>query len=189
MKRVVIVHCWDGTPSYCWYPWTKAQLEEKGFMVEVPAMPDTSHPNLTAWLPKLKKVIGSPDEDLFLIGHSVGVITILRYLEQLSPDAKVGGLVLVAGFTDPLGFEQLESYFTKPVDFEAIKSHIAKGSILIHSDNDQYVPVRYGEGLKNKLNAKLIVLKNMGHFSGAVDKEDSCTELPEIVKAILGLEG
>ncbi len=27
MKKVIIVHCWDGTPIYCWYPKVKKDLE------------------------------------------------------------------------------------------------------------------------------------------------------------------
>lgn len=31
MKRVILVHCWEGYPDYCWYPQTEKELEEKGF--------------------------------------------------------------------------------------------------------------------------------------------------------------
>ena len=29
MKRAIIVHCWDGYPEYCWYPYVKKELESK----------------------------------------------------------------------------------------------------------------------------------------------------------------
>ena len=29
MKRVIIIHCWEGYPKYCWYPYVKKELEEK----------------------------------------------------------------------------------------------------------------------------------------------------------------
>lgn len=44
MKRAIIIHCWEGYPEYCWYPYAKNKLEEKGFQVEVPAFPDTENP-------------------------------------------------------------------------------------------------------------------------------------------------
>src|SRR5579864_5467326 len=100
MVRVVIVHCWNGYPEYCWYPETKRELEEKGFQVEVPSFPETDSPKLSLWLPKLKEVVGKPDQELFLVGHSAGAITILRYLETLTGGERVGGVILVAGFTD-----------------------------------------------------------------------------------------
>ena len=113
MNRVVIVHCWEGYPDYCWYPQTKKELENKGFKVEVPEMPETELPKLAKWLPKLQEVAGKPDRDLYLIGHSSGVITIIRYLESLSADQKIGGAVFVAGFTNDLGYEELKNFFEK----------------------------------------------------------------------------
>jgi len=92
--------------------------------------------------------------------------------------------VLVAGFTDNLGFEELKNFFEKPIDFEAIKQHSSK-FVAIHSDNDPYVPLKHGDIFKEKLGAKLIVKHNFKHFSGPVDKEDSCTELPDVVESIV----
>ena len=122
MKKVIIVHCWDGYPDYCWYPYAKRELEKKGFEVLVPAFPDTELPKLDSWLPKLQEVVGSPSKDVFLIGHSVGCITILRYLETLKENQKIGGVVFVAGFTDDLGFDELKNFFTTPINFEKIKT-------------------------------------------------------------------
>lgn len=186
MKRVIIVHCWDGYPQYCWYPQVKKELEEKGFLVEVPAMPETNLPKLSLWLPKLKEVAGESSEDLYLIGHSAGCVTILRYLEDLDEGKKVGGVVLVAGFTDDLGFEELKNFFEDPIDFEKIKAK-SDNFVLIHSDNDSYVDLKYGDLLKEKLNAKLIIKHNMGHFSGLVDNSKSVISLPDATEAIMDI--
>lgn len=180
MNRVIIVHCWEGYPEYCWYPSVKRELEEKRFQVMVPAFPETKVPKLKAWLPKLREVVGEPNEKTFLVGHSVGCITILRYLESLSQGRKVDGVVLVAGFTDDLGFKELKNFFTTPVDFDEIKKHCPK-FIAIQSDNDPFVPLKHGDVFKNKLGAKVITKHNAGHFSG---KEDNCSELPDVVAGI-----
>ncbi len=182
-KKAVIVHCWGGNPKYCWYPQTRKELEAAGFQVEIPEMPDTEFPKLSLWLPKLKQVIGRPDENLYLIGHSAGVITILRYLEQLD-SGKVGGVVMVAGFTDDLGYEELKNFFETPIDFEKIKKS-SKNFVAINSDNDPYVDLKYGDILKEKLGAKLIIKHDMGHFSGPMDNEESFLSLPEVTREIL----
>lgn len=184
MKRAVIVHCWDGMPEYCWYPWLKAELEKVGYEVEVPAMPDTKAPRQDLWVPKLHEVIGEPDEDLVLVGHSVGCIAILRYLESLNENQKIGKAILVAGFTDDLGFEELKNYFETPIDFEKIQSHCNR-FVAIHSDNDPYVPLKHADIFKEKLGAEVIILRNKKHFSGPVDNEESCTELPEALESIV----
>jgi predicted alpha/beta hydrolase family esterase len=188
MKRAVIVHCWGGKPDYCWYPWAKQQLEAGGFTVALPAMSETDTPKLSAWLPELVKTIGQPDEELFLIGHSLGCVTIMRYLESLPAGVKVGGIVFVAGFTDNLGYPELENFFRTPLDLGAVKSHLEPGAVFIHSDNDKYVDVKYGEELAEKLAGKLMVFPGMGHFSGPLDSKDSCTELPAVMEAIKELE-
>ncbi len=183
-KRAIIVHCWDGYSEYCWYPYVKKELEKQGFEVKVPAFPETEEPKLDRWLPVLKKEIGVPDENLYLIGHSVGCITILRYLEGLNPSQRIGGVVLVAGFVDDLGFEELKNFFTTDVPLEEVKDK-ADYFVAIHSDNDPYVPLKHGDIFKEKLGAKLIIKHNAKHFSGPVDKEDSCLELPEVVNSII----
>lgn len=179
VKRVIIVHCWEGSPGYCWYPYAKKELEKKGFEVTVPAFPETELPKLSAWLPKLKEVVGVPDAGIFLVGHSVGCTTILRYLESLSQGESIGGAVFVAGFTDDLGLEELKNFFTTPINFDEAKKHCPR-FVAIHSDNDPYVPLKHGDIFKEKLGAKVVIKHNAGHFSG----EDNCIELPDVVSSV-----
>lgn len=181
MKRAVIVHCWDGTSGYAWYPWVKSELTKQGYEVAVPDMPDTSAPKLATWLPYLQQTIGQPDDELVLIGHSIGAATILRYLETLQDD-QVGKVILVAGFTDQLGFAELENFFENRLDYGKIKQKSKHGFVAIQSDNDPYVSAQYGERLKAELGAKLVIKHGAGHMSGAVDNEDSCTQLPEVIE-------
>jgi predicted alpha/beta hydrolase family esterase len=60
----------------------------------------------------------------------------------------------------------------------------AGGFVAIHSDDDPYVPLRFGDILKRELGAELIVKHAMGHFSGPIDKEESCTALPDVAAAV-----
>lgn len=184
MKRAVVVHCWEGYPEYCWYPWVKKELEGKGFQVEVGAFPDTEKPNLNAWLPKLREVIGEPDEELFLIGHSLGCATIMRYLETLSENQKIGGVVFVAGFNENVGYDEIQSFFETPVDLEKIEGRVKNGFVAIHSDDDPYVDLKYADVFKEKLGAEIIIKHNAKHFSGAIEDEKSCTQLPDVVLSI-----
>jgi hypothetical protein len=134
------------------------------------------------WVLHLAELVGKPTENDYFIGHSLGCITILRYLEQIEESQKVGGAILIAGFTDDLGYKELSSFFQKPINFSKIKSR-SKEFIAIHSDNDPYVALSYGDILKEKLDAKLIIGHNMKHFSG----DDNITELPVALGAILDI--
>lgn len=184
MKRAIIVHCWEGYPQYCWYPWVKKELEAKGFQVEVPAFPETENPKLDGWLTKLKEIIGKPDEELYLIGHSLGCATIMRYLESLSENQKVGGVVFVAGFNENVGYAEIQTFFETPIDLEKIKSKSKNGFQAVHSDDDPHVDLKYADVFKNKLGAKVIIKHNAKHFSGAIEGEEPCLELPDVVQSV-----
>ncbi len=190
-KRAFLIHGWGGSPNEGWRPWLKDELEKRGFEVFAPSMPDTDSPKLTAWLDKLKETVGVSDNQCFFVGHSLGCITILRYLEKLAQEQKIGGAVLVAGFTDKgltLGEDEnindIGTFFEVGVDFEKIKKRRNK-FIAIHSDNDPYVPLRFGDILKEKLGAELIVKHDMSHFSG----DDNINELPCVLEAVLKISG
>lgn len=185
-KRAFIIHGWGGKPEDGWRPWLRDELAARGFEMAVPAMPDTDHPRMDAWLSTLRSEVGTPDEYCYFVGHSLGVITILRYFEVLEKRQKVGGAVLVAGFTDLTinvtdeDTVELKSFFQTPVDFARVKEHCQK-FVAIHSDNDPYVSQRFGEILRDKLGAQLIVMHNMRHFSG----DDGITELPTALESVL----
>lgn len=184
MKRAIIIHCWEGYPQYCWYPWVKKELEVKGFQVAVPAFPETELPKMDRWVPKLQEVIGVPDENLYLIGHSIGCATIMRYLETLKENERVGGVVFVAGFTENVGYAEIQNFFETPLDLEKIKTKAKKGFVAIHSDDDPYVDLRYANTFKEKLGAEIIIKHGAKHFSGAIEGEQSCLELPDVVRSI-----
>jgi len=192
MKRAIIVHCWEGYPEYCWYPYVKKELEARGFQVAVPAFPDSENPKLDKWLPMLKEIVGKPDEELYLIGHSLGCATIMRYLEDLADNEKVGGVVFVAGYShiqdSKLNFKEIKNFFMIPLNLEKIKNKSKNGFVAIHSDDDPYVSLKYAGIFRERLGAKIIIKQDMGHFSGAIEGEKACLELPEVVQSIEKLQ-
>ena len=180
LKRAFLIHGWEGYPEEGWRPWLKKELESRGFVVIVPAMPDTKNPSMDKWVPYLAEFVDIPTENDYFVGHSLGCVTILRYLEGLKEGDKIGGVVLVAGFTDDLGYKELSSFFVKPINFSKINKH-CKSFVAINSDNDPYVPLSHGDIFKEKFGAKLIIAHNMKHFSG----DDNILELPSALEAVL----
>ncbi len=182
--RAIIVHGLSGEPQYAWYPWAASQLEANGITVYTPEMPNPDEPQLKEWLAHISEVIGAPDEHVVLIGHSLGCVAIMRYLEALSAEAKVGKVIFVAGFTDQIGFREFDNFFRQPLNFEKIKTKSAKGFVAIQSNDDPFVTEQYGIRLKEELGAELIIKHAAGHMSGPLDDKESCTELPEVVEAV-----
>lgn len=184
-KRVFIVHGWGGNPQEGWFPWFKSKLKNKGFTVEVPSMPDTENPKIETWIPYLAKSIGKVDENTFFVGHSIGCQTILRYLESLPENENVGGAVFVAGWFNLKNLELDEepiakSWIQTPIDFEKVKRHTDK-FIAIFSDNDDVVPFNNKELFEKRLNARIIVEHEKGHFS----EDAGITQLPIALKSVL----
>lgn len=181
-KRAFLIHGWEGVPEEGWRPWLKNELEKESFEVIVPAMPDTNYPKITAWVPHLIKTVGKPTENDYFVGHSLGCITILRYLETLDKKEKISGSVLVAGFSDDLGYQELKGFFETPINWSKIKGHCEK-FVAIMSDNDPYVPLRHGDVFHKQLGARVVIEHNRKHFSGG----DGVAILPSAKEAILTL--
>lgn len=188
MKRVFIVHGWDGHPEEGWFPWLKKELEAKGFEVFVPELPDAESPRITKWVAKLAKTVGMPDKDTYFVGHSIGCKAIAHYLETLPAGARVGGVVFVAGFfkkltnleDDPATQETATLWLEAPLDLEKVKSHLLK-SVAIFSDDDPYVPLENQNDFRDQLGAEIIIEHKQGHFSGST----GTTELPIALQSVL----
>ncbi len=177
-KRVFIIHGWTAGPEGGWRTWIKNELADRGYEVFAPAMPNTNHPKMEEWVSHLRNVVGEPDENCFFVGHSLGCITILRYLETLKEHEKIGGAFLVAGFSGGIGFPEIRSFYAKPPKWGPIKARCKK-FVAISSDNDDMVPLEKGMALKEKLGAKLIVVRGMGHIT------EDIAELPVLLDEIL----
>jgi len=191
MKKVFLIHAWDSNSKECWYPWLKEQLEKKDFVVTVPDMPNTHHPKIHKWVQKIKELVGEPNENVYLIGHSIGCQAIMRYLESLPEGVKVGKVIFIAGWFDLLeevyedDYENdkkiLEPWINTPIDFEKVKSH-SDFFIAINSDNDPYVDLSELKIFEEKLNAKGIILNGKGHLS---EEDTDIKEFPELLEEVL----
>ena len=184
MNKAIIIHCWGGSSNHCWYPESKKELEQEGFEVQIPNMPDTDNPQLKNWLPKLKEVADPPNENLFLIGHSLGGITILRYLEQLDENQKIAGVVFISACINALGYPEIENFFEKPINFEKIKTK-AEYFVIIHSEDDPIVPVKHAHQFKKTLDGVLIIKSGLGHCTGPIGEAGSVEKLSDVSESLL----
>jgi uncharacterized protein len=171
MKKVYLVHGWGGESRGGWFDLLKNIFEEKGIKVIAEDMPDTSYPKIEAWTSKLKQLAIEPDEETYFIGHSIGCQAIMRYLEMLPKNVKIGGAIFVAGWFN-LNDETWDEEYTEdiakpwleiPINFNKIKEHTKKFLVIL-SDDDPYVPLSDAKLFEKNLNAKVIIEKNQGHI-------------------------
>lgn len=193
MKKVYLVHCWDGTSEDGWYPWIKTELEKYDVEVIKFDMPNTENPTIPEWVSTLDNKVKNLDNDTYFIGHSIGCQTIMRYLETKNI-TEIGGILFVAPWLDllPEAIADEESYNTAypwihtPIDFDKIKQ-FTNNINCIFSDNDYFVSLDQEKEFKERLNAKTFIVKEKGHIS-LEDGVYELNELLEVSKKMLGIE-
>ncbi|UOO81047.1 alpha/beta hydrolase [Uruburuella testudinis] len=180
-QRVFIVHGYEGSPNGNWFDWLSAKVREHGAEASALHMPDPGHPSAPAWQHKLDQHIGAPAGNTFLVGHSLGCITLLHFLSRHRPE-KIGGLVLAAGFAATLPpLPVLDDYIRASApDFEALINIDMPVHCLI-SDNDTHVPPPLSEQMAAKLGSPVSWIANGGHLMAS----DGFTALPPVWEALM----
>ncbi|MFC1633006.1 RBBP9/YdeN family alpha/beta hydrolase [Patescibacteria group bacterium] len=185
-KRIFILHRWGGNPKTDWYLWLKEELEKKGYKVNVPEMPNTDEPDIEEWLESLTKLVGKADTDTYFVGHSIGVQAILRYLDTLPEDAKIGGAAFVAGWHTLTGLESAEEkeiaapWSKDDFDFAKVKTILNKSHALFSSD-DPFVPLENEKWFADNFGSETEIVGDKGHF----DEDSGNLTSPETLEAVL----
>ena len=171
-KKAIIIHGFDSRSDSHWIPSLREKFILEGYYVLTPSMPNADKPKYKEWK-KLIDTLGV-DENTVLIGHSLGGGFIPRYLSDTQK--KVDSMVLVAptySYKNPA----IDTTFTKDFDAEKVKLLIAQKCILIHSDNDEYIPNEDFERYKKELSPKVIEVLGGEHLGSS--------QLGKAMKAVL----
>jgi len=180
-KRIIIVHGWGGSPTADWIAWATRAFQKNGYEVLTPEMPDTDNPIIEKWEEYLKIVVDTADEHTYLIGHSIGCQTIMRFLE--TADVKIGGAIFVAGWfslTNQSEEEKMiaEPWIETPIEYTKVKMNLVR-SIAVLSDNDPYVPYeKTKKDFETRLGSEVITVQRAGHFTSG----DGFGPFPQLVE-------
>ena len=182
--KVLIIHGFEGDPSEGWKPWLKNSLEDLGYEVRSPKMPNFAHPDYSEVMDFLEEQTKDFTENDIVVGHSLGGHFAIKIAEK----KKIGKIVLVAptigGFemsyeiwkkNDPgSDFDSCEKILEgNKVEFDKIK---ARQKIAIFGETDRGIPVAHADLLDDSW--QVVKKPNTGHMS--IEKE-----VPEILKAIV----
>lgn len=181
IERAVIIHGYAANPASHWFEWTAAQLRPHGVRTTTPALPESSDPVDADWQSAVRDALGAPDERTAIVAHSLGCLTALRVLRDTPGDWRLGSLVLVAGFLDPLpGFDALDTFIGDGADVSALAGRVDRITV-IRSDDDEIVPAALTDRLAAALGTEAIVVPGKGHFIESL----GVRELPQVVDAVL----
>lgn len=184
--KIAILHGTMGSPTRNWFPWLKAELENLGHTVIVPAFPTPNGQCLQNWYSTFNLEFGFQNlaRDTILIGHSLGAAFALRTLQEACEP--IAGCFLVAGFIRSLGFPDFDdlnqTFIAEPFDWDNLRAQ-AGNLFVYNSDNDPYVPLKYGEELATHLGVKLRVIPSGGH----INSESGFSQFPIILNDLLGV--
>lgn len=180
-RRAVIIHGYSATPQDHWFGWLAEELGTRGITTAVPAMPTPEAPEPGPWLRTAGDAIGVPDEQTTVVAHSLGCLTVLRYLAALRTPWRLGALVLVAGFVDPCpALPNLDDYISGGCPVNGLAERIDRLRLL-RSDADDYVPIEHTDRLAASLDTTTVVVPGAGHFLGS----DGVTTLPQVLDVLI----
>lgn len=183
--RVVVVHGFGATPDDHWFPWLRAELRSDGVAAAALTLPRPLAPDPRTWHDVLAGDLGVPDESTWIVAHSLGVVTALRVLAGLPGSWHLGGLVLVSGFTGPLGaLPELDPYLSDDIaDGELARIRARTRTITaLRSDDDAIVPAAATDLLAHRLGVRPVVVPGAGHFLA----EDGVTRLALVLDLVRG---
>ncbi|MFA5796584.1 MAG: alpha/beta fold hydrolase [Candidatus Woesearchaeota archaeon] len=171
-KTVLLLHGAQGHNQKYWYPWMKKELEHSGYHVIAPDMPNSNGPELHQWLKELEKYKDDIDENSILIGHSLGCIALLHFIEKY--DKKIEKLILVAPTHSDIDWDEyykknpeeprsIKSFTQEKINYRKIKASV-KNITYLFSEDDPIIPLSTKKYYEESLNGKFIIFKNKGHF-------------------------
>jgi uncharacterized protein len=186
MKNVRIIH---GCPSNIerakdpekrtydkhWIPWTKKQLQEKGYEVEAPLMPEPWNPNYENFKMEFEKL--EVNKESILIGHSCGCAFLVRWLSET--ENKVDKLILVAPWKIAQKGREKDFY-----DYKInpkVKENVNK-IIMFTSDNEVEEGKKSVKMFHEVLGGKIIDLPDHEHYTL---NDMGTEEFPELIKEVI----
>lgn len=185
MKKIYIIHGYYASPNEHWFPWFVEKVYAVyGIEVEVLRMPTPESPYVEAWLEKLHDKIGIPNNEMFIVAHSLGCVALLRYLDSLHESFTLGGMILVSPFDKPLEvFPNLDPFVDVTLNYAKLSRNVLQKHVIF-SDNDMYVPPSISKTLGVKLDSALLEIPRGGHFLG-IEGFETFPELYEIFRQMI----
>ncbi len=184
ISNVVLVHgCGDNENDLLyakkhWQPWIKSELNKNNIEVYFPSMPNSLAPVYKEYKREFDKL--DINENSILVGHSCGANFLVRWLSENKQ--KIKKLILVAPWNEPENKDKIKADFYNIDDVDySFKENINK-IIIFTSDNEEEIGKRTAKMWAEKLSAKLIELKNHGHFT---EGYMGTNEFPELLKETL----
>ncbi|MBU0646517.1 alpha/beta fold hydrolase [Patescibacteria group bacterium] len=164
--RIILVHGFNANPEMNFHPWLAEQLRERGFEVVAPNLPLSINNdfNLPEIIEQMREQVGVLKSDDILLGHSLGAFIILQYLEAVEMVETPRAVIMVAA-PWKVSRPELRQLFLVDLDADVLMWK-AREFVVIHSKDDELVPIDHGKKLAEAFKARLVETESDDHFMG-----------------------
>lgn len=182
MKNILLVHGFNGIPKI--FDYFKKELILKGYKVVMPNFPVREEITIDKYFEIFNMYKNMFNEDLIVIGHSIGNIMTLKYISK--NNLRIGLYISLAGFAEPFHVEGKDVLndvvkILKLSDEEENKSKsLIKKKYSVYSDNDHIVPFDLLKKYCEVIESKPVFISGIGHMG----KKSGIEKLPEILDII-----
>ena len=117
--------------------------------------------------------------------HSLGCVTLLRYLNRQSARIKIGGAILVSGYVEMIPkYPKFKEFVEIDLDMKKLIA-MANKRCVFSAPNDTIIDYKYSRNLAMLFDAKLITIEGGGHFIG----QEGFSEFPELFDELCAMIG
>lgn len=162
--RAILIHGFNASPDENFHSWLRSQLQERGVEVVTPRLELHAHEDfdLASVIEDLKKQVGYLRGDDILLGHSLGGLIALQYLEAVEMTETPRAVVLVA-VPWKVAKPELRRLFFADLDAD-VTMWKAREFVVVHSKDDKLVPIDHGRKLAESLKARFVERDGEGHY-------------------------
>ncbi|KKP62864.1 MAG: hypothetical protein UR57_C0010G0028 [Candidatus Nomurabacteria bacterium GW2011_GWE2_34_25] len=132
MKKVYLIHGFEGSPNGGWRPYLMGELEKQDIYSFALSMPTPDKPIVSEWLSEIKHYVDRDiNDDVYLVGHSLGGTAILRYLEQFNSHNIKGVIIVSAPCMRTEVNKKIWSFLETNFDWSVIKKSIQNVIVIL----------------------------------------------------------
>jgi len=173
--RAILIHGYNANPEMNFHPWLANELRNRGWEVIAPQLPLSDEPNPLESIQALEEAVGRLDSKTVIIGHSLGGVLALRYLEAAEAESTPRAVILV-GAPWHVNSPKIKSFFMTEFDFDVVMWK-AQEFVVVHDEGDKAIPINHAEKYAKVLGADFIKTTGNDHFTGE--------QYPELLDIIL----
>jgi len=175
MKELYLIDGYGGSPKVNWLDWVGNQIGND-FQVKKVFVARPSESIVDKFDRALVEQINEV-EDAYFVCHSLGCVSLLRYL--INSKRRPKGIIFVSPFDQHISeYDMFDDFFVHDsLEFVSMASH---NSIVISGQDDPIIPWQFSQQIAKKLTIPFLLLPTGGHFRAT----EGVITLPEVISYI-----